>query len=88
MREQICIPDSLDGVERMLEEGHWDRCTYNRLAYKRRVLMHKRFGSLTVRQQLFGFRRGRITREQENEIRLRSEIKNLLDEARRYGYNI
>lgn len=88
MKAQIYIPDDIYAIERMLEEGHWDRHTYNRLAYKRRVLMRKRFGPLTTRQQLFGFRRGRVTREQESEIRLRSAVENLLDEARRYGYNI
>lgn len=83
----IVIPNDLYAIERMMEEGHWDRRTYTRLTRKKAWLLNKEFGKRTARQQCVGFRRGRLSNEDDKRVHMREAVNNLFDIVTSPRYN-
>lgn len=70
----VVIPEDLDVIDRMQEQGGWDKQTYARMMYMKRKIKHRRWGQKTARQQIFGYRRGRLDRDDQECVKFREVL--------------
>jgi hypothetical protein len=75
----IVIPDKVHEIEAMMEQGHWDRKTYNRMIMKKHRLLRKEFGPKTARQETLGYIRGRLPNDQADKIKVKQIAKDLIN---------
>jgi hypothetical protein len=75
----IVIPDKVYEIEAMMEQGHWDRKTYNRMIMKKHRLLRKEFGPKTARQETLGYIRGRLPNDLAARIKVKQIAKDLIN---------